>query len=222
MTHTVADGTVVTASAQVDAEVTPVVTAIQAHLVRTPEPVHLDETGLRAAHKLYGVHVASTAHLTYLLAHLRRGSQADAELGILPKRTGWVIHDDYHCYWQATAARHATCNADHLRELLFLEERYQETWATDLAHLLCEIKQAVSGAVQAGQVALTGAQVRRLHSATKNASTAATRPTPCRSTTGGAQEARPPQAVASLQSAGSLAAAPSGCLGFHVRFQSAV
>jgi transposase len=157
--HTVADGTVVTASAQVAAQVAPVVTAIQAHLVRTPEPVHLDETGLRAAHKLYWVHVASTAHLTYLLSHPRRGSQAHAEMGILPKRTGWVIHDDYHSYWQATAAQHATCNAHHLRELLFLEERYQQTWATDLAHLLREIKQTVTGAVQAGQVALRVTQV---------------------------------------------------------------
>jgi transposase len=157
--HAVADGTVVTASVQVAAQVTPVVTAIQAHLVRTPEPVHLDETGLRAAHKLYWVHVASTTHLTYLLAHPRRGRQAHAELGILPQRTGWVIHDDYPSYWQATAARHATCNAHHLRELLFLEERYQQTWAPDLAHLLCEIKQTVTGAVQAGQVALPVTQV---------------------------------------------------------------
>jgi transposase len=157
--HTVADGTVVTANAQVAAQVAPVVTAIQAHLVRTPEPVHLDETGLRVANKLYWVHVASTAHLTYLLSHARRGSQAHAEIGILPKRTGRVMHDDYHSYWQATPALHATCNAHHLRELLFLEERYQQTWATDLAHLLREIKQAVTGAIQAGEAALTVAQV---------------------------------------------------------------
>jgi transposase len=157
--HSVADGTVVTASAQVAAQVTPVVTAIRAHLVHTPEPVHLDETGMRVATALYWVHVASTAHLTYLLAHPRRGCQAHAEMGILAKRTGPVVHDDYHSYWQDTPARHATCNAHHLRELLFLEERYQQTWATDLAQLLREIKQAVAAAVQTGQTTLGVPQV---------------------------------------------------------------
>jgi len=152
--HPVADGTVVTASARVAAQVAPVTAAIQAHLVHTPEPVHLDETGLRVAEKLHWVHVASTATLTYLMSHPRRGAQAHAALGILPQRTGRVVHDDYHSYWQDTAALHATCNAHHLRELLFLEERYQQTWATDLARLLCEIKQAVADAVQAGRLTL--------------------------------------------------------------------
>ena len=61
--------------------------------------------------ELYWVHVASTAHLTYLLSHPRRGSQAHAEMGSLPKRTGWVTHDDYHSYWQATPSSRqpATC-----------------------------------------------------------------------------------------------------------------
>jgi transposase len=157
--HTVADGTVATATAHVAAQVLPVTTAIQAHLVHTPQPVHLDETGMRVAQKLHWVHVASTATLTYLMLHARRGSQAHAALGILPKRTGWVVHDDYRSYWQATAARHGTCNAHHLRELLFLEERYQQTWATDLAYLLREIKQAVAVAVQGGQVMLAAPQV---------------------------------------------------------------
>lgn len=155
----VADGTVVTATAQVAAQVTPVTAAIQAHLVQTPATVHLDETGLRVAEKLHWVHVASTATLTYLLHHARRGTLAHAAVGILPKRTGRVMHDDYHSYWQATAAVHATCNAHHLRELRFLEERYQQTWATDLAHLLCEINQAVADAKQAAQVMLTPVQL---------------------------------------------------------------
>jgi len=150
----VADGTVVTATAQVAAQVTPVTTAIQAHLVQTPETVHLDETGVRVAQKLHWVHVASTATLTYLLHHARRGTQAHAAVGVLPKRTGRVMHDDYRSYWQATAAVHATCNAHHLRELRFLEERYQQTWAADLAQLLREAHQAVADARQAGQVTL--------------------------------------------------------------------
>jgi transposase len=150
----VADGTVVTASGQVAAQVAPVTTAIQAHLVQTSDTVHLDETGMRIAQKLHWVHVASTATLTYLLHHARRGTQAHAAVGILPKRTGRVMHDDYRSYWQATPAVHATCNAHHLRELRFLEERYQQTWASDLAQLLCEAQQAVADARQAGQVAL--------------------------------------------------------------------
>jgi len=157
--HCVADGTVVTAATQVAAQVAPVTAALQAYLVHTPEPVHLDETGMRVAATLYWIHVASTAHVTYLLPHARRGSQAHATIGILPQRTGRVVHDDYHSYWQNTPALHATCNAHHLRELLFLEERYQQTWATDLAHLLGEIRQAVADAVQAGQTTLTAAAV---------------------------------------------------------------
>lgn len=155
----VADGTVVTAGAQVAEQVEPVTTAIQAHLVHTPEPVHLDETGVRVGKKLHWVHVASTATLTYLAQHPKRGSQAYAEIGILPKRTGRVVHDDYHSYWHNTAALHSTCNAHHLRELQFLEERYQQTWATDLGQLLGEIKQTVATAVQAGQVALAAPEV---------------------------------------------------------------
>jgi transposase len=152
--HRVADGTVVTATGQVAEQVAPVTAAIQAYLVYTPEPVHLDETGMRVAATLYWIHVASTARLTYLLPHPRRGSQAHATIGILSRRTGWVVHDDYSSYWLDTTALHATCNAHHLRELLFLEERYQQTWATDLARLLGEMQQAVADAVQAGQTTL--------------------------------------------------------------------
>lgn len=155
----VAEGTVVAATAQIAAQVAPIVTAIQAYLVQTAETVHLDETGMRIAQKLHWVHVASTARLTHLLHHARRGAQAHAAVGILPKRTGRVMHDDYRSYWQDTAAVHATCNAHHLRELRFLEERYQQTWARDLAQLLCEAQQAVADARQAGQVALPASQL---------------------------------------------------------------
>lgn len=157
--HNVADGTVTTASAQVAAQVAPVVSAIQAYLVCTPEAVHLDETGLRVEQKLYWVHVASTPQLTYLQVHARRGQKALTEIDILPKRTGWVVHDDYASYWRATLARHATCNAHHLRELLFLEERYQQTWASELADLLREIKQTVAEAVQGGYSQLPQTQI---------------------------------------------------------------
>ena len=156
--HTVADGTVVTATAQVATQVAPLTQAMQAHLIQTPETVHLDETGARVATQLHWIHVASTARLTYLLPHARRGRQAHAAVGILPKRTGRVMHDDYTSYWQDTPAQHATCNAHHLRELAFLADRYPQPWVAALTQLLLEIKQAVADAAQAGQTRLAPAQ----------------------------------------------------------------
>jgi len=155
----IGDGTVVAACAQLAEQVVPVNAAIKEHLVQTSEPVHLDETGVRVAEKLHWVHVASTASVTYLIQHPRRGALAHAEIGILPQRTGTVVHDDYASYWQGNSAQHASCNAHHLRELLFLEEQYQQAWAAQLAQLLRDIKQAVATARQAGQTLLTPQQL---------------------------------------------------------------
>ena len=152
-------GTVVAASQQAAQQVTPVNTAIKAHLIETSEPLHLDETGLRVAEQLHWVHVASTADLTYLELNARRGAQAHADIGILPQRQGYVVHDDYPAYYQYQTAQHVSCNAHHLRELIFLHERYQQPWAEQLLTLLLEIKQAVETAQQAGQTALTPSQV---------------------------------------------------------------
>ena len=115
------------------------------------------------------------------MPHPRRGTQAHATIGILPKRTGWVVHDDYSSYWQDTTALHATCNAHHLRELLFLEERYQQTWATDLAQLLRrDANKPWPSRSRPGRRPSPHphlAEFERRYQATS--STAATRPIPC-------------------------------------------
>lgn len=157
--HSVSAATVVAASERIAAQVAPVVEQIRSALVVTPTPVHVDETGIRVAAKLSWIHVACTATLTYLGVSQRRGRQAHAEMGILPNRSAWVVHDDYPAYFTHTLLPHATCNAHHLRDLVFLFERYQQGWADALAALLCQIKQAVAQAQAVGLTRLTAVQL---------------------------------------------------------------
>jgi len=56
------------------------------------------------------------------------------------------VHDGWKPYWCYTTCRHALCTIHHLRELTFLEEQYQQPWATELKALLREMKAAVERA----------------------------------------------------------------------------
>jgi transposase len=156
----VADDTIISAGQSMAQQVAPVNARAKAYLITTAEPVHFDETGTRVVGRLQWVHVTSTALLTYLVVHAKRGRQALDDIGILPKRRGKSIHDDYSSYFQYLDPEHALCNAHHLRQLIFIHERYQQPWAEALAHLLVEIKQAVDEAKQQGLSCLTDDQLR--------------------------------------------------------------
>ena len=153
------EGTLIETCEQVAEAVTPVDEQVKEHLIRTEGVVHLDETGGRVDGKLRWMHVASTEMITHLEMHDKRGSLAHDAIGILPKRTGWVMHDGYRSYDQYPDAQHALCNAHHLRELLFIHERYQQPWAEHMLKLLLEIKQAVESAHQNQLSALPGDQI---------------------------------------------------------------
>lgn len=155
----VSGATILAASERVAEPIKPVVEAIREALVVCPDPVHCDETGARVAEKLHWIHVASTTRLTYLFVSQYRGTKAHAESDILSKRTGTIVHDDYAAYFAYTLLQHATCNAHHLRNLTFIDERYQQPWAKQLATLLLEIKQTVEQAQQAGLTRLTADQL---------------------------------------------------------------
>lgn len=157
--HAVSEATIVEACQAVADEVAGVNAAIKAYLIEVEGPVHFDETGLRVEQRLHWVHVASTAQVTYLELHAKRGSKALDDIGILPHRQGPAVHDGYCSYFQYPDVEHILCNAHHLRELVFVHERYAQAWAEAMSELLVEIKSAVETAQAQGQSALPKTQL---------------------------------------------------------------
>ena len=164
----VSEGTIVSAGLKIAQQVSPVNEQLKEYLTEQAEVSHHDETGVRVTGKLQWLHSSSTEYLTHYAIHPKRGSKALDAIGILPKRKGTAVHDDYSSYFKYDNAFHALCNAHHLRSLAFIEERYQQAWAKDLAKLLIKIKQAVDQAKDQGQTQLpekqkTAFESRYLH-----------------------------------------------------------
>ena len=154
----VSEGTIVEAGLSAAQRVEPVNEQIKQHLTTEEDVTHHDETGARVAGKLQWLHVSGTERLTHYAMHARRGSKALEAIGVLPKRRGVVVHDAYRSYFLYENARHALCNAHHLRELQFIEERYQQKWAKKMSQLLLDIKQAVEKARDSDQEQLSAAR----------------------------------------------------------------
>jgi transposase len=131
----------------------PVEAQLKAALQRA-RVLHNDETGVRRGGSLAWAHVASTSRLTHYAIHAKRGREATDAIGILPDYTGVSVHDGWTPYQTHTRCRHALCNIHHLRELTFLEEQYQQTWASELKALLLEMKSTVEQARARGATPL--------------------------------------------------------------------
>lgn len=156
--HSLAEGTILEAGHSVAEQVVPVNEAIKQHLAEKEEVVHFDETGTHINGKLNWFHSASTDKLTCYSVHAKRGQQASEAIGILPHLHGRAIHDGWKSYFRYEALAHGLCNAHHLRELSFLQERYPQDWEGQLIDLLLEIKTCIDN-VREMQSELTKEQI---------------------------------------------------------------
>jgi transposase len=85
---------------------------------------HSDETGVRVAGKLHWLHVFSSALYTFFFVHEKRGKEAlNDPQSILPKYSGWVVHDCWASYFSFEGVKHALCGAHILRELYALDDK---------------------------------------------------------------------------------------------------
>jgi transposase len=127
-------------------------------LLRTAPAVHADETPARAAGGARYVHVACTAYLTCLHTGDRSAEAIDAGL-VLPGYCGVIVRDGYAGYGHLTNALHAWCGVHLLRDLkgLFEFEPGKQEWASRMAGLLIEARDAAAAARLAGQAALAPA-----------------------------------------------------------------
>lgn len=114
---------------------------------------HFDETGTRVQGKSWWLHVCSTKTHTHYQIHQKRGAEAMDEIGILPNFKGKAVHDGFKSYNQYKC-EHNLCNAHHLRELVFIHERFNQPWAEKMIQLLCKINDSVKASKLEGKTAL--------------------------------------------------------------------
>jgi len=140
--HRPSEAFVLAANNAIVHQIEPSLAIIKQQLINA-EVVHFDESGLRVEGQLHWLHVASTKALTYYGVHGKRGQEGMRAMGILPFFEGRAVHDHWQSYFIFEQCQHALCNAHHLRELQFILEQYQQSWAQHMRQLLLDIKAAV-------------------------------------------------------------------------------
>ncbi|MGI9211727.1 MAG: IS66 family transposase, partial [Methylococcaceae bacterium] len=127
------------------------------------EVVHFDESGVRIQGKTQWLHVAGTPLLAFYTVHAKRGLEAMTSANILPRFTGYAVHDHWKPYYCFEAVTHALCNAHILRELRYFEEATGgHHWPTRLREILVAGKKAVEAARAEGRTEVEAATASTL------------------------------------------------------------
>ena len=140
--HSPSESLILNGNSALAEAIEPTLEAIQAQ-IKKADTVHCDESGMRVEGQLNWLHVLATEQLTYYAVHRKRGQEALRDIGLLAELEGRAIHDGWTSYFKFDNCTHALCNAHHLRELRFIFEQYEQTWASDMFCLLLDIKKEV-------------------------------------------------------------------------------
>lgn len=102
-----------------------------------------DETRVPINKVPHWIHVLCTPLLTFLSVQRLRGKEAIQAMGIIPKFTGWLMHDFLSSYLGFENCLHTFCKPHLMRELIFLFEQHHQKWAKELHDLFLEMLQCV-------------------------------------------------------------------------------
>jgi transposase len=103
---------------------------------------HADETGINLSGKKIWLHNFSNEKWTWHEPHIKRGSEAMDDIGIIPLFTGIMCHDHWCPYLKYTS-RHSFCNAHHVRELTYAYDKDNQKWAEKMEDFLLKLNDEV-------------------------------------------------------------------------------
>jgi len=113
-------------------------------LINSPR-INSDETGINVNGSRIWLHTACNDKWTHFFPHLKRGSEAMNEIGILPKFKGVLCHDHWKPYYLYSCL-HSLCNAHHLRELEWSATEDKQKWAQTMKNFLIRLNKKVDDA----------------------------------------------------------------------------
>jgi len=103
---------------------------------------NVDETPTKVSGKQGYFHVLSNEAFSFLYFNFTRGMSAVNTLGFLSRFKGTLVHDCFSMYFNY-GKDHAVCNAHLLRELTFIEEKYNYIWAHQVKRFLLDLNDLV-------------------------------------------------------------------------------
>ncbi len=157
--QSISEGTLVNVNHEMHKKLEKTELKIRSLLIKSSS-LHVDETGCKVDKKSYWLHVASTKKLTYYDVHIKRGTEAMNTIGLLPSYNGTLIHDHLKAYFKY-GKNHSLCNAHHLRELTFIQERFQCKWAKEMETFLLSTKIRVESHYQETGKSLSEKELKR-------------------------------------------------------------